>query len=144
MSVRKNDREHGRLECINSMRVLLGYTYDRVKDNNIFPKAQRWILAKSIWDAASRAYSTMLGANAIRVENKTDAEERLLLVKLCVGHLDELISLIDMCHGKSLIKDDRAEYWTGLATDTQNQVKGWLKSQREMYKPFLNTRGDLY
>ena len=32
MSVRKNDREHGRLECINQIRVLIAYTYDRVKE----------------------------------------------------------------------------------------------------------------
>ncbi len=137
MSVRKNDREHGKLECINNMRILISYTYDRVKDNNIFPKAQRWILAKSIWDAVSKAHSNMLAANAIRVENQTDAEKRLLLVKLTIGNLDDLISLVDMCHIKGMITDDRAEYWAGLATDTQNMTKAWLKSQNEMYRPFL-------
>ena len=143
MSVRKNDREHGRLECINQMRILISYTYDRVKDNNIFPKAQRWILAKSIWDAASKAHSNMLGANAIRVENQTDAETRLLMVKLTIGNLDDLISLIDMCHIKGMITDDRAEYWAGLATDTHNMTKAWLKSQHEIYKPFFAKQGNL-
>lgn len=142
MSVRKNDRENGRLECINQMRVLIAYTYDRVKDNNIFPKSQRWILAKSIWDAAAKAHSNMLGANAIRVENKTDAETRLLMVKLTIGHLDDLISLIDLCNIKGMITDDRAEYWAGLATDTQNRTKAWLKASKEAYKPFLK-QGDL-
>lgn len=136
MSVRKGDQAEGKLKVINYMRNLLKYTYERVKSDT-FPKADRWIMAKAIWDAANRAHGYILRANGIRVETKEDAEERLLCEKLAIGSLDELIALIDTCYMCGTISADRCEFWTKLATDTQNLTKGWLKSQRAEYRDFL-------
>lgn len=134
MSVRKGDRKDGSLQVIEKMRELICYTHGRVKDNSIFPKSERWLLAKSIWSAASDAHSHILRANGIRVENEMEADERIFHEKLAIGCLDELIALIDICHTLKLISDDRADFWTGLATDAQNLAKGWLKSDRTRYR----------
>lgn len=56
MSVRKGDRDEGDLQVIDASRILLDYTYDRVKDKNIFSKADRWPLAKEIFDCALQAW----------------------------------------------------------------------------------------
>ena len=137
MSVRKNDRDKGDLEVINASRLLIEYTYDRVRDQKIFPKKERWLMDKSIWDAVVGLRTCILRANDIRVETKEDAEERLLLEKEALGYLGTLETLIDLCHIKNVISDDRAEYWTKLVTDTLKPLKGWLKSDRIRYKPYL-------
>lgn len=94
-------------------------------------------MAKSIWDAAVGARTCILRANDIRVESKEEAEERLALEKKALGHLGTLETLIDLCDLKNIISESRAEYWTKLVTETLIPLKGWLKSDRTRYKPFL-------
>ncbi len=133
MSVRTGDRDEGKLTAINASRLLVEYTYDRVHDKTL-PKASRWLMSKSIWDDASLARAKLLRGNAIRVECTEDANERLLLLKEVIGHLDSLIANIDTLNIKKIITDRRAEYWTKLATDMQNLTKALLKSNRRDYK----------
>ena len=136
MAVRCGDRSRGKLPVIDRMRELIAYTYDRVHDKTL-PKNDRWLMCKSIWDATAGAHAAILQANGIRVENRTDAEERLLLEKLAIGRLDTLMALIDMLHVKGKISEDRAEYWTGLANDAQIAAKAWLKNQKSYYREYL-------
>ena len=136
MSVRVGDRDEGKLRVIEAMRKLMIYTHDRVK-SDIFPKSERWITAKEIWDACAGAYANILKANSIRVECQRDAQERLLAEKIAIGQLDYMIALIDICNQIRMVSNDQAEYWTGLAANAQNMAKGWLKSQRTMYKSYL-------
>lgn len=133
MSVRKGDQDQGRLKVLDASKDLTKYTYDRVK-SNIFPKSERWIMPKSIWDEVSGAHTKIIRANSIRVETPLEAAARILLEKEAIGHLDAAISLIDICHVLEVISDDRADFWTGLATDTENLAKAWLKSNRTAYK----------
>ncbi len=139
MAVRSGDRHPGRLPAIDRMRELIEYTYDRVHDKTL-PKNDRWLMCKSIWDATAGAHACILQANGIRVENETDAEERLLLEKKAIGHLDTLIALIDMLNIKGKISDDRAEYWTGLAAAAENAAKAWLKNQKGYYREYLRAK----
>lgn len=139
MSVRKNDRNRGsegKLQVIEYSKNLVKYTHDRVK-SDIFPKSERWMTAKNIWDMCIGAHTSIIRANAIRVDSRIDAEQRLLLEKEAIGYLDALISLLDVIHVLGMISDDRCDFWTGLATDTQNLVKAWLKSNRREYQSYL-------
>lgn len=138
MSVRKNDRNRnseGKLQVIEYSKNLVKYTHDRVK-SDIFPKSERWMTAKNIWDMCVGAHTSIIRANAIRVDCKADADKRLLLEKEAIGYLDALISLIDIIHVLGMISDDRCDFWTGLAIDTQNLVKAWLKSNRREYQSY--------
>lgn len=136
MSVRVGDRDEGKLQVIEQSKNLVKYTYDRVH-SKAMPKEDRWLASKSIWDAVSGAHSNILVANGIRVENRQDAEERLLREKLAIGHLDTLISWIDILNMKQIISNDQSAFWTGLAAKTQNLCKAWLKANRKQYKQYL-------
>lgn len=65
MSVRANDRGQHELEVINYSRQLTQYTYERVR-GGVFPKADRWIMAKHIWDEIANAHAKIIRANAAR------------------------------------------------------------------------------
>lgn len=84
MSVRANDRGQHELEVINYSRQLTQYTYERVR-GGVFPKADRWIMAKHIWDEIANAHAKIIRANAIRVETAEDAARRLLMESLRRG-----------------------------------------------------------
>ena len=125
MSVRKGDQKQGKLTAIDASRLLIEYTYDRVHDKTL-PKNDRWLMSKTIWDDASMARAKLIRGNSIKVESREEAVERLLLIKESIGHLDSLIANIDTLHIKGKISNDRAEFWTGLATDMQNLTKALL------------------
>lgn len=137
MSVRKGDREEGDLQVINASKDLLSYTYDRVKDRNIFSKADRWPLAKEIFDCALQARACIVRANDIRVETQEEAIDRLELEKLALGYLGTLETLVDLCNIKGKISDERCEYWTSLVVATLKPLKGLLRTDRKRYKPYL-------
>ena len=137
MAVRKGDQDQGKLTAIDASRILIDYTYDRVHDKTL-PKTDRWLMAKTIWDDASKARMHIVTANNIRVESKAEAEERILREKLAIGHLDSLSASLDTLHIKGIISDDRMKYWSGLVNDTQNLTKGLLKSNKAAYKRFLS------
>lgn len=137
MSVRKGDRDQGDLDVIEASKNLLSYTYDRVRDKNIFSKQDRWPLAKEIFDCALQARSCITKANDIRVESHEEAVDRLELEKLALGYLGTLETLVDLCHAKEKISDARAEYWAGLIVSTIVPLKGLLKTDRARYKLYL-------
>lgn len=137
MSVRVGDRKEGKITAINAARLLIEYTYDRVHDKTM-PKSDRWLMSKSIWDDANMARSKLIRGNSIKVESQEEATERLLLLKESIGHIDSLCANIDVMHIKGIISDNRAEYWTGLATDMQNLTKAMLKANRREYEKYLN------
>lgn len=75
MAVRKGDQEPGKISAIGASRNLIDYTYDRVHDKTL-PKTDRWLMTKTIWDAASKARTYLVTANGIKVENAEEAQER--------------------------------------------------------------------
>lgn len=138
MSVRVGDRkdDNQKLSAIEASKNLISYTYDRVHDKTL-PKADRWLMSKTIWDNASNARALIIRSNSIKVECQEDAIERLLEEKLAIGYLDSLISDIDVLFIKGKISDDRAEFWTGLATKTQVLLKARLKANKQAYQKFI-------
>lgn len=130
MAVRKGDQQQGRLQVIEASKVMTKYTYDRVRDKT-FPKADRWIMPKSIWNEVVSAHTKIIRANSLRIDIVGEADERLRLQKEVIGHLDAAASLIDICHMNGVISDDRADYWSGLVTNTQNLAKSWHKKDRK-------------
>lgn len=60
MSVRTGDRDEGKLTVIEASKNLISYTYDRVHDKTL-PKADRWLMSKTIWDDASAARTVKSG-----------------------------------------------------------------------------------
>lgn len=129
MAVRKGDQEQGRLQVIEASKVMTKYTYDRIRDKT-FPKADKWIMPKRIWDEVVSAHTKIIRANSLRIDIFDEAKERLLLQKEVIGHLDAADSLIDICHMNGVISDDRADYWSGLVTNTQSLAKAWNKKDR--------------
>ena len=138
MAVRKGDRSQGKLKVVNASERLIAYTYGRVRDKT-FPKGERWMMPKHIWDNICGAHEHIIIANGIKVETAEDSDRRLAHEKEAIGYLDSAISLIDVCHIVGAISDDRADYWTGLATETQALCKAWLKSEKSRYNSLTSS-----
>lgn len=118
MSVPKGKRKEGKLDVLDASRLLVSYTYDRVKDNNIFPKSDRWMLATDTWREAMSARRKIIRANTIRVETKAEADQRLLYEKEALGHLEVVLDCIDILHIREKISGDRAEHWKFMSGES--------------------------
>jgi len=139
MSVRKGDREEkDEFGVIEASKNLLSYTYDRIKDKEIFSKSDKWPLAKEMFNCALQARSYICRANDIRVETHEEAVDRLEFEKIAIGYLGTLETLVDLCNIKGKISDERCEYWISLVVDTLKPLKGLLKTDRRRYKKFLH------
>lgn len=130
IAVRKGDQDEGRLQVIEASKVMTKYTYDIIR-GKAFPKADRWIMPKSIWDDIVSAHKKIVRANSLRVDDPDESRARLLLQKEAIGHLDSANSLIDICHMAGTISDDRADYWSGLVTKTQDLAKAWHRKDKK-------------
>lgn len=139
MAVRKGDQAEGKLKVIEYSRQLTQYTYEKVRGRT-FPKSDKWIMAKSIWEDVSAAHAKIRRANRLHLDYATEAEERLKLEGEVIGHLDSAASLIDTCHIVGVISENQVEFWTKLITETQRYAMAWQKSDRQRYKTIINNQ----
>ena len=53
------------------------------------------------------------------------------------SHLSAMLSLIDLAYISFGIESSRIEYWTGLTLHADDDLKKWMKSDKERYKKQL-------
>lgn len=136
MSVRTGDRSEGTLGVLNEIRKLGEYTLQICKNEKVFPKSSRWVMAKPIVDECISALSCVRRANAVYVQKETarlDYEYRRSEQVKAHSHLDAMLSLIDLAYTSFGIESSRIEYWTGLVLKADDMLKSWMKSDKERY-----------
>lgn len=133
MSVRVGDRSEGTLGVLNDIRILGAHTVQVCRSENVFPKSQRWIMAKPIMDECINALSCVRRANAVYVQTVEDWRYRRMQQVQAHSHLDAMLSLIDLAYTSFQIESNRIEYWTGLILSADKHLKAWMKSDKERY-----------
>ena len=131
MSVRKGDQDQGRLKVITASSELLRYTYERVRGNT-FPKSEKWVMARSIWDEVSAAHTQIVRANKLDTFDKDQMRERIFLQASAIAHLFAAMNLIDVCNETGAISDARAEWWTGLVDKVINLAHPWHSKDKHL------------
>ena len=134
MSVVKAERKEGKLEVLNCVWELCVYTLQACKSEKKFPKRDRWILAKPIADEALNALKCIRMANSIYVTCEAEFEFRHMNQVEAYGHLESMLSLIELAYKTFGIESHSIEHWVGLVVDTENKLKSWTKSDKERYK----------
>ena len=134
MSVRVGDRNEGTLGVLNDIRILGTYTIQSCKQEKVFPKSSRWIMAKPIVDECISALTCVRRANAVYVQTKFDYDYRRNNQVQAHSHLDAMLSLIDLAYTSFDIDSKKIEYWTGLILKADDKLKAWMKSDKERYK----------
>lgn len=133
MSVRKGDRNEGKLQVLNKARALKTYTIDRAKT---FPKSTRWIYAAPIVNEIRAACISIRHANSVHFpsEYQKDNEYRRREQILAHASLDALLDLIEDAYAAHYISGDQLDYWTGLVVEADELLKAWIKSDTAKLK----------
>lgn len=133
MSVRTYDRTQGKLEVLEKCRILIEYSIPILKNENLFPKRDRWILTKPIVDELIGALVCIRRANSTFVVTDLDYRYRRQNQIEAHARLDAALSLIDIAFNVLNLEARRVEHWIGLILDTDDKLKSWMKSDKERY-----------
>jgi len=129
MSVRKGDRGESKLDVLNDMRLLAQYSLTICKNEKVFPKSSRWIMAQRIVNECLDAMTCIRRANAVFVTNEVEKDYRHSQQMEAHAHIDALLTLIDLAYNAFEIDGKRIEYWTGLCINVDTKLKAWLKAE---------------
>ncbi|MBR3160996.1 MAG: hypothetical protein IKF14_18425 [Atopobiaceae bacterium] len=137
MSVRVSDRNEGKLQVLDLTRRLAAHTIRMCKNEDAFPKRQRWVFTQRIVDEAIECYSCVRRANATLMREgptlDTDYAYRRSQQVEAHARLNALMSLIDLSFELGNVGDRRASHWMGLAKETNEKLKAWMRSDSKRY-----------
>lgn len=131
MSVPKSKRSHGELECLTKARELKRHTLSICCNSDNFPKRYRWCIANDIIKEACDICRKIVEANAIRLDKPEEAKRRLLAQREAYELTEMLLEDIDTAYSFFRIPETRIEFWASLVTDTQDLLKGWMRSDKK-------------
>lgn len=137
MSVRKGDRGETKLEVLDWCRILSTYTVQACRNEKIFPKSSRWIMAKPIVDECISAMTCIRRANAADLYEQSEYRRNQQTEAYC--HLEALLSLINLAYDSFGIEGGKVETWTGHVIHTENTLRAWMKSDRQRLKSTKTT-----
>lgn len=128
MSVVKGKRGENKLEVLNLAADLVVITLRNCKQEKMFPKRERWLLAMPIAMLAVGSYVCIKMANARFVKTKEDVIFRVKLEKLAHSLLSALLGLMDIAYQVHGFDPGKAEYWTGSILKLDAALVKWTKS----------------
>ena len=138
MAVRKNERNEGTLQVLKLSTDLCVYTLSILKNDKVFPKSQRWLITSSIAKEAVDTMTCVRRANSVLLRPGIEGERDYIYRRAqqieAHGHIGALLSLIDVSFQLNDIEPKRVKYWTGLAVETDQKLKSWMRSDKERMK----------
>ncbi len=141
MAVVKGERKEGYLQVLDKMRVLSVHTLEKCRQEKIFPKSSRWIMAKPIMDECLAALTAIRRANAVYVgDDPISWRYRRSQQVEAHSHIDALMTLLDLAYNTFRIEPDQMAYWIRLTSETDDKLKAWMKSDKERYGHLSNIK----
>lgn len=128
MSVRKGNRQEGKLQVLNAARELKEYSLNALRNDKIFPKSTRWLYAIPISNAVRDACLCIRRANSVYVKIHEEYIYRHMQQVEAHAHLDSLLDLLDDAYQAHYLSGDKVEFWTGLVLKTDDLLKAWMSS----------------
>jgi hypothetical protein len=142
MSVRKSEREQGKLEVLTTAMEMCVYTLTLCKSQECFPKNQRWLLTSKIANEAVDVISCISKANSVFLKDgyttKEDCKLRRSKQIEAKTHLSSLFTLMRVASEMNGIEERKIEHWTELAVNTEKLLSEWMRSDMERIKKFKN------
>lgn len=134
MAVVKGERTEGYLVVLNKMRILSVHTLEKCRQEKIFPKSSRWVMAKPIMDECLAALTAIRRANAVFVGSDPVAWRYRRSQQIeAHSHIDAFMTLLDLAYNTFRIEPQQMEYWMKLTSETDEKLKAWMKSDKERY-----------
>lgn len=141
MSVPKGERNESELRVLDLALSLAKHTAKKVKNEKIFPKTQRWIIANRLVEATFSAYENIRAANEVFVKNEPAYADSYRIRQgyqiKALASLTKLMGDLDIAYRLYDLSGKELEYWSGLCSDTRKSLKAWIDSDRKRFLHLL-------
>lgn len=136
MSVPANERSHGKLEASVKANALCCYTLQITANEKVFDPQFQASLTNRIVDTAISIHTLCWSANNVLVNSKEDLRERTSYQEQAAVQCNVLLSLIEIAKKIFHLSTKRVTYWSGLAIDARNLIRGWRTADLNRYAYF--------
>ena len=142
MSVRKAERSEGKLQALKLAKDLCVYTHTLCKNQECFPKNQRWLLTSKIAQEAVDVLSCVSSANSVTMRKgsttKAEFEYRHMKQVEALSHIASLFSLMQVAEDMNGIPERKIEYWTGIADNAYTTIRKWMNADKERFNSYYS------
>ena len=142
LAVIKSKRKAGKLEVLTKVIRLCAYTITICKNEEHFPKRNRWILTQPIVSESLSLLTCIRRANSVRVETQADYDYRRGQQVEAYAHAESLLTLIELAYACLNLEHERVEYWTGLVLEVEMLLQAWRRSDKETHTRNLDKQTD--
>lgn len=131
MSVIKSKRKETTLMVFKMAKDLALYTINTCRKEKYIPKSQRWILSQPIVREAIEALVCMRRANSASINDQTSYNYRYSQQVEAAGHLEGLLTLVELASEAFPSLLDKLEYWSRLIISTDAMLDKWIASDKK-------------
>ena len=103
------------------------------KNENYFPKRNRWIITQPIVTESLEIMSCVRRANAVDVKIFDDYKYRREQQIKAYGRCEALLTLIEVAHKTLNLDLKRIEHWTNLICEVEEYIQKWMRSDKKRY-----------
>ena len=134
MSVPEPMRHKGRLEVHVKCQYLASYTIKILANPKSFPPEVDEELIHRIKACAIDIYAKSWSANKLNARpSEVDRAMRYSLQREAWSLCNELMAYIGIAKQVFHLKSKRMKYWSGLITEAQRLIQGWIESDAMRY-----------
>lgn len=129
MSVVKGKRGENKLGVLDLARKQVITTMRYCKQEKVFPKRERWILAAPICILSVAAYVCIKIANKRYIRDEEDVRFRIRCEQLAHSLFAAQLGLMDIAYELNRFPDDKIATWTKAVDTTDIALEKWIKSE---------------
>jgi hypothetical protein len=135
MSVRKDERNEGRLALSTLARDHAVYVIQITKNENIFKPEYSEVSAGLVKEATA-IFHCIWGANNVLVNDKQTYEIRRKYQELAATHCNIILADIAIARKLFHLSHKRVKYWTNTVVEIRNKTRGWTTSDAKRYAQY--------
>lgn len=132
MSVATSHRkEPTEMNVISKAKDVFKHSRLMIKNDNRFPKKERFMLSKDIYEYSRDIVTKLIAANDLILSVSEQREIRLRYQIEAVTVCKNLLFLVEQAYEENYINGDSCAYWSQMIADVKNMTLAWNRKDRQ-------------
>ena len=136
MSVRKDERNPGKLELSVLARRHAVYVIQITKNEKIFKPEYDSVVTNDLVKEAKDIYRYIWGANNVLVNSRETYAIRRRYQELAATSCNLLLADVGMARSLFHLSARRMKYWTSMIIEIRNKTRAWIQSDAKRYAEY--------
>jgi len=128
------ERTSGDYDVLQGAKEVAGYVLRITQNEKYFPKRYRFSVTNKMQEKAMDIVEKLVEAYEIYPNTQTEAEERLLRMKVARAEIRSLLTLTEVAAETFGIKASTFEHMTRLLVNLKTHLTAWIRSDLKRFK----------